>query len=308
MSRTFEEVTVTHLSNGEKISLPIHTIKGKKPGPTMGISASIHGDEVIGSEIIRRVYEFVDEEQLAGTLLLLPVANPMAFEGLSRNTPMDMNNLNRLFPGNKNGWVSELLADSIVENFLDRIDYYIDLHAGGEVPIVDYIYIHNDEEMSKSFNFPLLYRPSNPYEGTTATYTMEKGIPSVTVEIGGGPNFEKDIEKGFQGVINCLRHLNILPENPEITVEQTILTEIKIIRPKQGGMLVPEYDFESVGEKIEGKQVLSKIYNPKTFELLETIETPFEQNIVVLMRGFVGKVNAGDYGYMLGNLETAEKE
>jgi len=64
--------------------------------------------------------------------------------------------------------------------------------------------------------------------------------------------------------------------------------------------------FFVVGKEIEGKKVLANIYNPKTFELLETIETPFEKNIVVLMRGLLGKVNPGDYGYMIGNLETAE--
>ncbi|MFD1205583.1 succinylglutamate desuccinylase/aspartoacylase family protein [Sporosarcina contaminans] len=307
MSRKFEEVTVTHLSNGEKVSLGIHTIKGSKPGPTLGISAAIHGDEIIGSEIIRRIYESINDEELSGTLLLLPVANPLAFEALSRNTPLDMNNLNRLFPGNENGWVSEQLAKSIVVNFLDQVDFYIDLHAGGAVPIVDYVYIQNAEEMSRAFDFPLLYRPADVYEGTTATYTTEKGIPSVTVEIGGGPNFREHIDRGIKGIINCLKYLKMIPGDTVISSKQTVLSEIQIIRPKQGGMLVPEYSFDHVGKKIEGKQVLANIYNPKTFELLETIETPFEQNIVVLMRGLVGKVNAGDYGYMLGNLETAER-
>lgn len=304
--RKYEEVFVTHLSNGEKLTLPIHTITGAQPGPILGISAAIHGDEIIGTEIIRRVYDQIDESNLSGTVLLLPIANPLAFESVSRNTPMDMNNLNRLFPGTEKGWISEVLANSITKNFLDKVEYYIDLHAGGAVPIVDYVYIQNDESLSRAFNFPLLYRPSNPYEGTTATYTMSKGIPSITVEVGGGPNFEKDIERGVQGIINSMKHLKMIPGTPVKKEDQTVLTEIKLIRPEHGGLLVPAYDFDYVGKEIVGKQVLAKIYNPKTFELVETIETPFERNVIVQMRGLLATINPGDYSFMIGNLDTAE--
>ncbi|WP_342506089.1 succinylglutamate desuccinylase/aspartoacylase family protein [Sporosarcina sp. FSL K6-2383] len=306
MGRTYEEIFVTHLSNGEKVTLPIHTIVGEKPGPVLGISAVIHGDEIIGAEIIRRIYNQIDESELSGTIMLLPVANSLAFESLTRNTPLDMNNLNRLFPGKEDGWSSEILAHSITKNFLDKVDHYIDLHAGGAVPIVDYVYIQNDEALSRAFNFPLLYRPTDIYEGTTATYTVAKGVPSVTVEIGGGPNYNEHVERGVQGIVNCLKHLQMIPGTAEKREDQVVLSEITIIRPKNGGMLVPEFDFEAVGQEIKGQQVLCNIYNPKTFDLIETIKTPYERNIVVLMRGLIGKVNPGDYGYMIGNLETAE--
>lgn len=309
--RKYEEILVTHLSNGEKVTLPLHTIVGAKPGPVLGISAGIHGDEIIGTEIIRRIYDLIDESVLSGTILLLPIANPLAFEGLSRNTPLDMNNLNRLFPGKEGGWVTEALAHSITAIFLDKIDHFIDLHAGGAVPIVDYVYIQNDEALSRAFNFPLLYRPAsggatNVYEGTTGTYTVDKGIPTVTVEVGGGPNFEKDIVRGVEGIVNSLKHLKMIPGTPVKNENQVVLTEIGLIRPKHGGLLVPEFDFSFVGKEIKGKQVLCKIYNPKTFELLETIETPFERNVVVQMRGLLGTINPGDYSFMIGNLDTAE--
>ena len=306
-TREYKEVVVTHLSNGTPLSLPIHTIRGIKKGPVIGISAVIHGDEIIGSEIIRRVYNRLDESELSGTVKLLPVANPLAFESLTRNTPLDMNNLNRVFPGDKDGWVTDQLADAICKNFLDEIDVYIDLHAGGAVPVVDYVYIQNDEELSRAFNFPVLYRPANPYEGTTATYTTEKGIPSVTVEIGGGPNFDKDIERGVEGIFNCMRKLKMLPGSVTPAPEQKVMTEIASIRPKQGGIMVPEFDFSAVGTVIEGNQVLARTYNPRTFEELEVIRAPFQRNLVILTRGLFNKVSPGDYGFMLGNMDTAEE-
>ncbi len=307
-TRECNEIVVTHLSNGAPVKLLIHTIRGQKPGPVLGLSAVIHGDEIIGAEILRRVYERLDEAELSGTVKMMPVANPLAFESLTRNTPLDMNNLNRVFPGDPKGWVTDQLAHSIVTNFLDTIDAYIDLHAGGAVPIVDYVYIQNDEALSRAFNFPVLYRPAHPYEGTTATYTTSKGIPSVTVEVGGGPNYAKDVERGVEGIFNCMRHLKMLPGEVTPAPKQVVVTEIASIRPTQGGIMVPGFDFSAVGTVIEGEQVLARTYNPQTFEELEVIRTPFKRNLVILMRGTIQKVNAGDYGFMIGNLDTIEGE
>lgn len=306
MEKIFEEIVVSHLSNGEQITIPVHKYKGSKPGPIVGISAAVHGDEIIGSEIIRRVANELSTKEISGEIWLLPIVNQLAFESLTRNTPLDMNNLNRLFPGDPNGWISDQIAYKFTKEILEKVDFYIDIHSGGAVPIVDYVYIHNDEELSKAFLSSYLYRPKVNYEGTTATVTGSLNTPSVTIEIGGGPNYEKDIKRGVDGVINQLRYTRNINEELLTLDGQIVLTEIAGIRPTQGGILVPGFNFESVNKKIEGKQVLAEIYNPKTFELLETIETPFDNNVVILMRGYVGKVNSGDYGFMIGNLDTAE--
>ncbi|MDC3413792.1 M14 family metallopeptidase [Aquibacillus sp. 3ASR75-11] len=305
-TRKYEEIFVTHLSNGSEVSLPVHTITGERSGPVLGLSAVVHGDEIIGSEILRRVYDRLDEAELAGSVKIMPVANPLAFESMTRNTPLDMNNMNRIFPGSAGGWVTEQISHKIATEFLDTIDAYIDIHSGGAQPVVDYVYIQNDEELSRAFNFPVLYRPKTLYEGTTVTYTVEKDIPSVTVEVGGGPNFEKDIERGVEGIFNCMRKLNMLDGEVTPPPEQKVMTEIQIIRPKQGGLMIPEYDYSAVGTVIEGNQVLSRTYNPRTFEEVEVIKAPFEKNLVILMRGSFQKVNPGDYGFMLGNMDTRE--
>ncbi|KGX91733.1 succinylglutamate desuccinylase/aspartoacylase family protein [Pontibacillus marinus] len=305
-TRKFEEIFVTHLSNGSQVSLPVHTITGEKDGPVLGLSALVHGDEIIGAEILRRVYARIDESDLAGTVKLLPISNPLAFDSMTRNTPLDMNNMNRLYPGKPDGWVTEQIAHQMSTKFLDELEVYIDIHSGGAQPVVDYVYIQNDEELSRAFNFPVLYRPADKYQGTTVTHTVEKGIPSVTVEVGGGPNFEKDIERGVEGIFNCMRKLNMLSGEVVPPPEQKVMTEIKIIRPQHGGLLVPEFDYNAVGTVIEGEQVLSRTYNPRTFEEVEVIKTPFERSLVILTRGAFQKVNPGDYGFMLGNMDTRE--
>lgn len=283
-SRKVEEIVVTHFSNGMPLSLTLHTITGKKPGPVLGISAAVHGDEIIGAEILRRFFGRLNEEKLSGTILLLPVANPLAFENLVRSSPLDMNNLNRVFPGMKDGWVTEQIAQTIVARFLDKLDYYIDLHSGGAQPIVDYVYIQNDEDMSRAFNSPILYRPAHPYEGTTATYTVAKNIPSLTVEIGGGPNFELYIERGVTGIFNVMRHLKMLPEDVLPRPKQTVVTEIGTIRPTQGGLFVPALSFDKVGAVLEGEKELGRVYNPATFAELEILKAPYQRNLVILIR------------------------
>lgn len=308
MKKTYEELEVAHLSNGEKVHIPIHKLIGNEEGPIIGVSAAVHGDEVIGTEIIRRVSEELESKHIKGEIWLMPIVNHLAFESLTRNTPLDMNNLNRVFPGDPKGWITEKLAYVFKEKVLKNLDGYIDIHSGGAVPIVDYVYIHNDEDLSKAFLSPYLYRPATMSEGTTATITGELGIPSVTIEIGGGPNFEKDIVRGVEGVINQLAYLKAIEGEVKKKSGQVILTDLIGIKPTQGGLLVPGFTFDSVNEIIEGEQVLAKIYNPKTFELLETIKTPFKKNVIILMRGFLGKVSPGDYGFMIGNMETIEND
>ena len=163
--------------------MTIHTFEGG-PGPTVGVSAAIHGDEPISVEIVRRLAGFLDQPdvELRGTVRLLPVANPLAFESNTRHTLVDHLNLNRLFPGDPDGWLTEQLAAKITISFLMGLDAYIDLHAGGAFPIVDYVYLSNAPELSRAFGSRLLFQPEAPYAGTSASEAEAKGIPTVTVE------------------------------------------------------------------------------------------------------------------------------
>jgi len=300
---SYSEIDVAYLANGFKLSLPVHVLSGSKDGPTVGISASVHGDEIIGVEIIRQTIERLKDREINGRINFMSVANPLAFEDLNRNTPLDYTNLNRVFPGNKDGNITEITAYKMTKNYLTELDYYIDLHAGGAEPIVDYVYILNDEEMSRAFGSKVLYKPKKMYEGTTASVTLENNIPSVTVELGGGPNYREHIERGIKGVFNILKNKNIIPGEASYNREEQITVDhIENITPHHGGLCVPSFDFTEMNNIIEGRQTLAKIYNPKTLELVEEIKAPFDQNLVILMRGNLTKVQAGDYSFMIGKV------
>ena len=129
-------VVVTTLASGAEVALCLHELQGTLgPGPTVGICAAIHGNEPTGTQIVLEVARRFAGGNFRGRLLLLPVANPLAFEANSRHTPVDDQNLNRLFPGNWDGWVSEQLAAAITEEFLTKIDVLIDLHSGVPYPV-----------------------------------------------------------------------------------------------------------------------------------------------------------------------------
>lgn len=304
-TRTYRPVHVTTLASGMELILPLHEITGDRDGPTLGLSAGIHGEEAVGVEILYRFLTTLDLSGLAGRLLVLPVANPFTYAANTRFTPIDGGNLNRVFPGSADGFLTEQLAHAMSEHFLRKINVYVDLHAGGAYPTVDYVYILNAENLSRAFGSRLLYRPRETLAGTSISVTRELSVPSVVVELGGGDVDQAEyVRRGIQGLANVLRTLKMLPGEPPPPPRQIILREIATLRPHHGGLLLPEVT--EMGGEVRRGQVLGRIVSPYSFEELEIIRCPFDRGIVVLTQLTPNVVEPGIYGYMIGNLETAE--
>jgi predicted deacylase len=238
---------------------------------------------------------------------MLPVANPLAYETNTRNTPTDHVNLNRVFPGDPDGWLTEQLAAKIDQRFLVGLDAYVDLHAGGAYPVVDYVYLTSAPALSRAFGSRLLYRPKEPYPGTTATIADERGIPTVTVELGGGLYQEEAYgQRNLDGVLNVLRSVGALTGQARPAPEQVLMRDLAILRPHHGGVLVPEVRVPDLAREMPGGTVLGRIYSPYTFELLETVTAPFERSLLVLLRDNLAPIQPGAYMYMVGDASTAE--
>lgn len=298
---------IATLASGMDLALPVLTIRGAGKGPVVGISATIHGEEVVGVQIIRELWLTLSTAEIAGTLIMLPVCNPLAFEALSRNTPLDMLDLNRAFPGNDGGWLTERISHALSAKFLNQIDYYIDIHAGGTFPVVDYCYSINDERFARAFLSQLLYRPMQMYPGVSAAVTRDLGVPTVVIELGGGYIGQADyIARGVRSIRNMLRAAGMLEGEVETRSGQIALHELNVIRPKNGGLCYPAGDHRP-GTEWPGGTKLAEIVSMRTFEPIEIMETPFEQNIMVLHRNCVTRVNPGDYAFMVGNMATAER-
>jgi predicted deacylase len=304
---TYEQIPVTMLASGRELFLPLHRLEGRTAGPTLGLSAVVHGDEPLTNEIVRRVLESIDPAELRGTILAVPVANPLAFEALTRHTPIDQLDMNRNFPGNPGGWLSEQIAHVLATRFVAQLDVHVDLHTGGIFPTVDYVYIFDrSRELSIAFGSTFLFEPSQPYQGTFAVPAAQKGIPFFTAEVGGGSFLDAHyIEHGVRGVMNVMRQLRMIDGEVVRPPTQTVVTEMAVIRPRVGGVLYPEVGLDMLGKEVAGGTLLGRVVSPYTFETLEEIRAPFERGVMILLRGALMRVHPGDYGYMVANLATA---
>jgi predicted deacylase len=301
----------TH-ADGSDAVLFMHELVGEEDGPTVGISGSIHGNENAGSQAILELFRAIKDMPLKGRILLLPVANPRAFAVNHRFTPLDELNLNREFPGNPAGNYTQQLAYAIAGQFLDKIDVHIDLHSGTDRPTVDYVYIWSDEALSRAFGSKLLYRPTEGkggtvYAGTTKTATIDRRDMSVvTIELGGGIIDQTPyVERTVAGMLNMLRHLGAIPGEVKPAPQQIVVRELAGIRPTNGGWLEPLCPAN--GEIIRGGQLLGRVVSPYDFETIEEIPTPFENGIMIMQHLTRNLVEAGDYGFMVGNLDGAEQ-
>ncbi|MDP6119897.1 MAG: M14 family metallopeptidase [Rhodospirillales bacterium] len=304
-------VALAPFANGAELALSIHEVKGNQgDGPTLGISAAIHGDEPTGTHTVMEIARRHGEGGFRGRLLLLPVANPLAFEANRRCTPLDSQNLNRVFPGNPGGWFTEQLADRIKTEFLENIDAYIDLHSGTDRPTVDYVFIHNAEALSRSFGSRILFRAEDgkggsAFKASTKSVTMALGVPSVTVELGGGLIDQTPyVARSVAGIENIMRKLGMLDGDPVPPPAQIAVHSIAYIRPTKGGFLVTEAP--PLGEEINGSAVLGRVVSPYTFAELEVIHSPFERGIMILAHLTTNLVQPGDFGYMVGDMEGCQ--
>ncbi|HUP92236.1 MAG TPA: succinylglutamate desuccinylase/aspartoacylase family protein [Solimonas sp.] len=209
------QIHVANLYTNTPVTLPVRVLRGKKPGPVMFVSAALHGDEIIGVEIIRRVLLSPPLKRLAGTLLAVPVVNTLAFLHHSRYLP-DRRDLNRSFPGSESGSLAARLAFLFLKEVVGRAQYGIDLHTGAiNRPNLPQIRADLDNpeslRLAQVFGAPLLLN-SEPTKGTLREYTTAKGIPVLLYESSEALRYDEVcIRIGVRGVLNVMRELAMLP-------------------------------------------------------------------------------------------------
>jgi predicted deacylase len=227
-----------------------------------------------------------------------------------RFATIDKVDLNRQFPGNPKGTYSQQLAHALTNEFLNVIDVHIDLHSGTDRPTVDYVYIWNDERLSRAFGSKVLYRPvdnkqGTVFAGTTKSVTIDtRNIPVAVIELGGGIVEQTGyVKQTVDGVLNMLKTLGTIPGDPWTNRKQIVVNELAGVRPTQGGWI--ETLAPANGEIIKGGELLGRVVSPYSFEVLEEIPTPFENGIMIMQHLTRNLVHSGDYAYMVGNLDGA---
>lgn len=196
------------------VTLPVHVVHGRRPGPVLFVSAALHGDEINGIEVIRRVLELPALKQMAGTLLAVPVVNVLGFLQRTRYLP-DRRDLNRSFPGSPSGSLAARMAHRFITEVVDRADAGIDLHTGAlQRPNLPQIRADLSHErtaaLAKAFGAPVIL-DSAPASGTLREYTTAQHKPVLLYEAGEALRFDEvAIRLGVRGVMNVLRDMGML--------------------------------------------------------------------------------------------------
>ena len=206
---------VTDLSTHTPMAMPVQVICGRHPGPTLFVCAALHGDEILGVEIIRRVLKLSSLRRLNGTLVAIPIVNVFGFISLSRYLP-DRRDLNRSFPGSPTGSLASRLAHLFLGEIVAKCTHGIDLHTGA-VHRVNYPQIRanlDDPEvmrMATSFGVPVIVN-ATLRAGSLRQAAAKQNVPVIVYEAGESLRFdEMSIRAGVKGVARVMRALNMLP-------------------------------------------------------------------------------------------------
>jgi uncharacterized protein len=293
-------IPVSTLGNGHELSIVVHRLDGTSSGPTIGITGGVHGDETDTVEYIRRFIELMKQTPFAGTILAVSCANPLAYESRTRNTPNDMIDLNRVFPGDPDGLLTHQLAHHLFELFSTNCEYFVDFHCGGIFPTVDYVYLHGDEGLARSVGSRLLY-VGQSYAGSLAFCLENKGLHTTVIELGGGRvSSVPATERACNALTRILTHIGSVPGELEPRRDQVVIDQMKILRPHHGGMLISELRLDQLGTSLPKGFVVGRVVHAQTLETLEELSAPFDTSMVVLAREGFTPVSVGDYGFMFG--------
>jgi predicted deacylase len=211
------DLPVAKLYTHSQIAMPVQVIRGKKPGPHLFVSAAIHGDELNGVEIIRRVLKLPVLKRIRGTLVAIPIVNVHGFIHHSRYLP-DRRDLNRSFPGSERGSLAARLAHLFMTEIVEKCTHGIDLHTGaihrGNLPQIRANL--DDEETARLatvFGVPVLLN-ADVRDNSLREAAAENGIPMLLYEAGEALRFDElAIRAGVKGIINVMRALEMLPQS-----------------------------------------------------------------------------------------------
>src|SRR5216110_702419 len=234
--------------------VPLTIVRGKDPGPTLALIAGTHGDEVAPVIALQRVRRELDPARLAGTVLLVHVANLPSF--LRRTiyySPIDGKNLNRVYPGKADGTVSERIAYAITNQIIERADYLVDLHAGdGNESLRPYSYwsplglnARADSiarEMALAWGSDhIVVDTARPRDVRASVYTQNtaqlRGKPAITTETGYlGIAADDMVQRNVDGVFRLLRYFRMLPGTVELVRQPLYFERTEVIRSPGTGV------------------------------------------------------------------------
>ncbi|MFA0964807.1 succinylglutamate desuccinylase/aspartoacylase family protein [Roseivirga sp. BDSF3-8] len=294
------DIPVARLPSHTLIDLPAFVYRAAKPGPTLLLSAGIHGDEINGIEIIRRLISrdliFPD----AGMVIALPLVNIYGFLHHSRQLP-DGKDLNRCFPGSQKGSLARQIAYMLMNEIIPHIDYGVDFHTGG-ARISNYPQIRatldddKNKELGMAFGAPLLIN-SNLIDKSFRKAAYKAGKTILVYE--GGESLRIDefaVDKAIEGVLRLMHHLNMKEVGPG-PAETSLIKSSSWVRARISGIFHSKVGY---GEKVKKNQLVAKINDPYGSSL-HNVKSPMDG--VVIGVNNMPVINAGNALLHIGSTE-----
>ena len=262
--------------------MPVHIVHGRKPGPCLLVCAAIHGDEINGVEIVRRILAHKFLNRIDGTLIAIPVVNVFGFVSKSRYLP-DRRDLNRSFPGSETGSMASRLANVLMTEVMPHCTHVIDLHTGA---------VHREnlpqirakvrgeadtEGMARAFGVPVILN-SELIDGSFRMAARNNGIPVLLYEAGEALRFDEvAIRAGVKGILGVMSHLDMRKKGTRHRLTDSLIANSsQWVRAGQSGIL---RSIAAIGSKVESGEILAYINDPMG-ENSETVFSPISGIII----------------------------
>lgn len=301
---------IGELPNGQPVLMPVMAVVGETDGPTVFFNGAMHGDEILGSDVLRRVMRDLTPDKVAGTVIAVPVANPMGQATRTRRNIMEMypgpHDMNRVFPGHIDGILTERIAAVLDSRFSAIADYVFDLHCasvGGAwqpyatVPPASYCTspeaFENVQKLARSFATPLIL---SDYwvAGSLVEPVVKRGGAASLVEFGVANVIDKENQEfGIRGVQNVLRTFGVIEGDP-LDIEQLDLGTLHRLRTSRGGYMTLHAPITS---DVTAGQLIATVEN-LAGDVLEEVYSPVAGR--VCRTNTMGVVGSGDFVAFVG--------
>jgi uncharacterized protein len=286
------DINIARLPSHTQIDTPIYVSRSKEDGPVLALMAGMHGDEINGMEIVRRIIDGGLHKPKRGTVVCIPIINVYGFLNFSRDVP-DGKDVNRSFPGSKSGSLASRVAHNITHQVIPYINYGVDYHTGGAMR-TNYPQVRatlsneKNVELANAFCAPFtIDSPFRPNSLRKEAAKKEKNI--IVYEAGESLRFDQQaIEEGIAGTLRLMKHLNMIDDAPKAKEENRVIWSSSWVRAKTAGLFQPSI---ACGQLIHKGDWLGTITDPFG---------EFKQKVIAKETGYViglnniPVVNAGD--------------
>ncbi len=304
-TRATVELPVADLYTHASLAMPVQVIQGRRAGPVLFVSAAVHGDEICGVEIIRRLLKRKILSSIRGTLLAVPIVNVHGFLDQSRYLP-DRRDLNRSFPGSAKGSLAARLAHVFASEIVAKAEYGIDLHTGAvhrsNLPQIRANLA--DEQtlaLARAFGTPILI-DSDLRDGSLREHAAARGIPMLLYETGEALRFDEiGIRAGIRGILNVMRAIGMLAprKKPARPIEPVVTHQTTWVRAPRSGIVSSSI---RLGQRVTQDQTLATICDPFG-EKESPVLAPFRG--VVIGRSNLPLAHEGDALFHVASVDSA---